>query len=44
MTQRASPVATGAVRAGLDRGLFHNANSLPTVTLPRQANFFALRV
>jgi len=32
------------VRAELDRELFHDGNPQPTVTLPRQAIFFALRV
>jgi len=41
MTRCTSPVATGAVRAELDRELFHNANPQPTVTLPRQATDFS---
>jgi len=40
-TMQPSPVATGAVRAELDRELFHDGNPQPTVTLPRQATDFS---
>jgi len=41
MTRCTSPVATGAMRAGLERELFHDGNPQPTMTLPRQATDFS---